>query len=232
MQKSSGILMSGAMVVAWLAGLKNQTRRTRGLNKINASPDEWRFNGLMNGVAAFTRDGSSSIGIRAPYGSVGDTLYFKETWKMWEREEDGRDFLHYRADDAKIDPTWWTEDDWRAPAPFWWKKDVFTKWQPSMFMSFGCARIRNVPILKVRVERLWNITEDDAIAEGINLIDHNCYENYLVGSDWMYHGRNQLGQHMLEDPIGSYASLWDKINGKTLPFDKNPWVWVYEFQKY
>jgi hypothetical protein len=211
MNKTSGIMFKAEMILAYLAGIKGQTRRTKRLGQINADPDAWRFNGFMDGMVAtfFTRDRGQAIAVRAPYGKVGDTLYFMETWKMWEREEDGKDFLHYRADDAKVDPTWWTEEDWRAPNPFWFKKDVFKKWQPSMFMPFGCARIRNVPILRVRVERLQSISEADADAEGM-----------ASRNEPFYNARHE------------YEVLWNKINGKNLPWEKNPWVWVYEFQKY
>lgn len=214
---SHGILMSAPMILAYKQGLKSQTRRTRGLDEINQSPDEWQFerfveSGKRKRVFVMEREAARFVNkaktrfvdVRLPYGSVGHTLWFRETWKMWERDEDGRDFLHYRADDEKIDPTWWSEEEWTRPDPVWCKKDVFEKWQPSMFMPKLCCRFREVEVLKVRVERLQNISLMDAYNEG-------CPHELAI------------------TPIIWYRELWDKINGKTLPWISNPWVFIYEF---
>jgi len=79
------------------------------------------------------------------------------------------------------------------------------------------------------VERLEDISEDDAIAEGIDLIEDNCCENYLVDKDWIFDGINQRGVHAVEYPIMSYASLWESINGQG-SWAANPWVWVIDFK--
>lgn len=123
---------------------------------------------------------------------------------MWEREGDGRDFIHYRADDAKVDPTWWTEKDWKEI-----NSSYFGKWHSSMMMPRRFGRIA-VTVTGVRVERLRDITEKDALAEGMGI--------FAIG-DWM------------GGPIGTYFMLWDKLNGKKMPASQNPWVWVYEFQE-
>lgn len=233
------------MILAYKLGLKTQTRRTRGLDEINQAPDEWQFerfveSGKRKRVFVMEREAARFVNkaktrfidVRLPYGSVGHALWFRETWKMWECDKDGRDFLHYRADDEKIDPTWWSEKEWTRPDPVWCKKDVFEKWQPSMFMPKLCCRFRDVKITDVRAERLQDISVFDAEDEGINQIDFNCFQNYMVEKDWVYKGRNYKGFHFFEDPIASYMSLWDKINGKTLPADLNPWVFIYKYPKF
>lgn len=222
------MLLSGPMVRAYVAGLKTMTRRTKNLNLINQNPDEWSLSGYLHldsgWVAIFDHPAIPPGGlmIKFPYGGVGDTLWFKETWKMWERDEDGRDFLHYRADDGKVDPTWWSEEDWRGPDPKWHRKNGFEKWQSSMLMPKMCSRFVDIQILNVRVERLQSITREDAKAEGVSHI-----WEWNKDKDPKYYERGLLNPY-----VANYSVLWDSINGKTLPWDKNPWVWVYEFQEY
>lgn len=228
MAKSSQMLMSGPMVKAYLAGRKTQTRRVRGLDEINQSPDEWQFLGIYkfeDGQHALFERGPQDrkgLAIRLPYGGVGDTLWFKETWKMWERDGDGRDFLHYRADDAKVDPTWWSEADWKGPDPKWHRKNGFEKWQSSMLMPKMCSRFLDIEILNVRVERLQSITREDAKAEGVS----HVWE-WNEDKDPKYYERGLLNPY-----VANYSVLWDEINGESLPWDKNPWVWAYSFPKF
>lgn len=227
MAKSSQMLMSGSMVKAYLAGLKTQTRRVRGLDEINQNPDEWQCLGIYKHAdgqhAQFERgpDDRKGLIIKPPYGGVGDTLWFKETWKMFE-DEDGVDFLHYRADDAKIDPTWWSMEDWMEPNPKWRRKNGFKKWQSSMLMPKMCSRFVDIEILNVRVERLQSITRGDAKAEGVSHI-----WEWNKDRDPKYYERGLLIPY-----VANYSVLWDEINGESLPWDKNPWVWVYEFPKF
>lgn len=224
-----GVLMSAEMILAYKHGFKSQTRRTRGLDEINQNPDDWRFERFVETgnrkrvfvmereAARFINSKGRFIDVRLPYSGVGKTLWFRETWKMFERDGDGKDFLHYRADDEKVDPTWWPEEEWRRPDPIWGKKGIFEKWQPSLLMPKLCSRYQDVEILNVRVERLQNITMLDCVAEGWQLYNRK----YVAG------GR----QGKFLPPLNWYFDLWDKINGKKLPVSVNPWVFVYEFPK-
>lgn len=220
--KNTGIMFQADMIRAYLEGRKNQTRRVKGLQAINQEPDNWQliFIPEHQGVRFISfghKETYQVVHLNMPYGGKDDTLYFKETWKMFEREKDGRDFLHYRADDAKVDQTWWTEHDWCRPDPVWHKERVFENWQPSMFMPRICSRFREVPIVEVRVERLQDISASDCMNEGVG--------ESFAASRWNVESRWQEEQRNL------YLSLWDSINGKTLPASKNPWVWVYEFPR-
>lgn len=208
--KQTGIMFQQDMIRAYIQGRKTQTRRTKGLQKINEAPDDWHllFSPRGPGIrfVSFSNkyEPAKVIHVNMPYGGIGDQLYFKETWKMWERDSDCKDFLHYRADDAKVDPTWWTKEDWTRPDPVWVGR--FDKWQSSMFMPRICARFSNIPIKSVSVERLHDITFNDAYSEG-------CPKDRAM------------------DGIAWYRDLWDSLNGKKLPWTVNPWVWVYEFPK-
>ena len=80
-------------------------------------------------------------------------------------------------------------------------------WSPSIFMPRWASRI-TLEIVSVRVERLQNISEADAFAEGIS------------GGDW------------LGDPVGEFAKLWNSINLKRgYGWETNCWVWVLEFKR-
>lgn len=167
---------------------------------------------------------NSSDGLRCPYGETGDRLWVRETWRC-EELEDGLDGIRYKADNAfcPIENTRKASDAWIDA-----RRDD-SKWRPSIFMPRWASRI-TLSVTSSTPERLLDISEDDAISEGINLIDHNCYENYMVDSDWTYNGRNYRGCHMVEDPIGSYMSLWDSINAERgYGHQVNPWVWNVKF---
>ena len=219
--KHSGLMFKPDMILAYLNERKNQTRRTKNLQVINEDPDAWDL--IFTPHKPGTRfvsfghktDRANIKHVKMPYGGIGDQLYFKETWRAWE-DMNGEDFILYRADNEIISPVkfgWDTtkRDDWD------YLVGKFDKWQSSMFMPLKVARIRNVPILNVRVERLQDITREDAKNEGapnqwVSKLDGNSIRNYV--------------------PVDWYMELWDSINGKTLPWSKNPWVWVYEFPFY
>jgi hypothetical protein len=83
-------------------------------------------------------------------------------------------------------------------------------WRPSIFMPRWASRI-TLEITEVRVERLQSISEEDAIAEGI---DHDFR-------------LSMKGGHF--SCVGAYADLWDSINGKG-SWNANPWCWCISFR--
>lgn len=211
--KEHGILMSASMVRAYLAGLKSQTRRTRGLDKINADPDEWMFAGFaLKGEvmhAHFERPIQISSTpaepklIKLPYGEIGDMLYFKETYAL------GQTSIVYRAN--------YLDGGLGADSVVDLKTGDLTPlvWKPSIFMNRKYSRIVKT-IMRVRVERLQEITGSDCYCEGVGV----SYTTSLGPEQW------QNSQREL------YSGLWDDINGKKLPWSYNPWVWVYEFERH
>jgi hypothetical protein len=90
---------------------------------------------------------------------------------------------------------------------------------PSIFMPRWVSRI-NLKLTDVRVERLQDISEADAIAEGIQ------------GDGIMYYDYSPEGTGLpTQTPRSSYCGLWDSINGKRFPWASNPWVWVLTFRR-
>lgn len=206
--KEHGILMSAPMVKAYLADLKTQTRRTRGLDKINENPDQWDFTGIalnLSGqrVAAFSNNQRIEfVNVKLPYGYVGDRLWFRETWAasplvlQYKEQKD----VVYRADD--------------------WPACPYDKWRSSLLMFRWAARIVT-PVVGVRAERLHSITPDDVLAEGIERTEDRSWLGPARG--------HSTALYPYAHAHEAYFALWDKLNGKKLPSEKNPWLFVYEF---
>lgn len=106
-------------------------------------------------------------------------------------------------------------------------KDV--KWKPSLFMPRDACRIY-LEITDVRFERLNDISEVDAINEGIIPLLMSRQQKIEEGQLYMdYISKPTLLNEGL-DPVNSYKSLWEKINGIG-SWDGNPFVWVYNFKR-
>jgi hypothetical protein len=134
-----------------------------------------------------------NVVLGCPYGQVGDSLWVRETFV-----KDADHNIHYKADSI---PPW---------------KD--TKWKPSIFMPRWASRI-TLEITNIRVERLQEITEEDAIKEGMK---PNKFEN---GFGQIYPSGGKTPHKR------AFAILWDSINGDKHPWASNPWVWCIEFQR-
>lgn len=205
--KEHPILFSTEMVKAILEGRKTQTRRIIKpqpfLNKQYSSEEptykEW-----------FSMNGSHNDSVEkwiqfCPHGKVGDQLWVRETWAEVMEEEDL--MFVYKASNIEELNTG-DEDD---------NGNIF-KWRPSIFMPRKASRIQ-LEIVNIRVERLDNISEEDAKAEGVEGIDGK----YLDYS-------NTKSKHYCLSAFSSYEELWIKINGKE-SWEKNPWVWIIEFKR-
>jgi len=190
-RKERPILMSAPMVRAILGGTKTQTRRVVKY----AAPD------LVDADGWPLRDESESGGgeVRAgcPYGQPGDRLWVRETFM-----DLGACYL-YRADQS-------AERERAIVAPG-------QRWKPAIHMPRAASRIA-LEITAVRVERLQDITEADALAEGIVRLNDGGYG--LPDGSHYHH----------TDPRVSYWSLWDAINGQGVTAT-DPWVWAISFQR-
>ena len=140
------------------------------------------------------------------------------------------------------------------PEGMTWKKDLPTRWRKPMYMPKAAARLF-LRVTGVRCERLQDITEADAIAEGIARLWDDVDEDYrkkfqaeIEGNkswkNYLWHGHfgNETTKHKLsnewahqfssyQSAVGSYSSYWQLTNGKKHPWFTNPWVWVYEFER-
>lgn len=219
------ILFSTEMVRAILDGRKTQTRRTikpqpeKSTVKFeqSVSPVHWQSR-LPVDLRALYPDSlpTTILGsiFKCPYGQVGDRLWVRETWKTGK----GLDNLPPKLSGEK--------------SPFQYKADMTTirgkdvtkyspwgKWRPSIFMPRWASRI-TLEITDIRVQRVQEITEEDAIAEGI------AKQEYID-----YKPNSQFGNDLKTvQTITFFAGLWDSINGKKYPWASNPWVWAISFK--
>jgi hypothetical protein len=132
-------------------------------------------------------------------------------WGKWWQQP------HYRATESEHDLADYEEQDENGD-------DKPLGWKPSIFMPRWASRI-DLEVTGVRVERLQEITEDDARAEGVSLFDRKYMH---IGPDQ----RLTTGEIWRDAPYrASFAVLWDEINGDRALWESNPWVWVVSFKR-
>lgn len=201
---SRPILFSGPMVRALIDGSKTQTRR---VVKPQPSFDMNSADECICGKSS-TQIAWDQMIDSCPYGQPGDRLWVKETHRAVFSKALDEPHLQYRADGDFREPKNDIEhnqfagilDDPFGPII----EDSKRKWRPSIFTHRWASRI-TLEITGIRVERLNDISEADAKAEGV------IWKNYVYAAE-------------------AYAELWDAINGPG-SWALNPWVWVVEFRK-
>lgn len=218
--KERPILFSTTMVQAIQANRKDITRRTSGLEVVNAMINDVRFsstfietNGRM--VAAFYC-GDQLIHCTCPYGQVGDTLWVRETWAKADTD------CGWSCEYGCVCPKYW----YKAGGP----TDYEIKWRPSIHMPRAACRLR-LKIVSIRVERLHDITEEDAIREGIEPLLASRMQLAMDGQLYRHYTENREGIFGTGlRPRKSFETLWASINGQE-SWDQNPWVWRIQFEK-
>lgn len=187
------------MVKAILEGRKTMTRRVIKQDIVNSCDID--TDGTL--LDYQDSDGDFINPVKLCRYKVDDILWVRETWRYGSGR--GTSTYQYRAD--------WTEEELLEEEPF-------LKWKPSIHMPKEAARIF-LKVTNVRVERLQDITEEDAFKEGC--IDYQC----------------KIGDGKFEDVIefdltarDALIDLWDSLNAKRgYSWENNPWVWVIEFEK-
>jgi hypothetical protein len=212
--KERPIPFTGEMVRKILSGDKTQTRRDKGLKTINANPDACKFSHLLevNGslFARFEvhdKDPSKEIGIvdvKCPYGKPGDFLWLKERWGQRNAvmsDELAEGSIRYHATDPNFD----------------------CAWKSSMFMPRRASRI-DLEITDIRIERVQDISKEDAKAEGVGL--------YVPGHGFIT--KDELnadpGYSNFLSPRSGFEMIWNEINGNDA-WALNPYVWCISFRR-
>lgn len=150
-----------------------------------------------------------------PYGKPGDRLWVQETFSEIPNQKPAG----YFTDPKWIDRKYWYEAD--NDKPTWGGK-----WKPPIFMPRDACRIL-LEITDIRAERLQEITEEDAIAEGVTF----DVTEEVQREDMVTPGRDSCAPVLIA-PKDAFLSLWDSINKERgFGWDQNPWVWVIEFKK-
>ncbi len=202
--KESPIIFSTPMVKAILEGRKTQTRRIikpQPNEVVNNRPYEWEYGATMSPPEP--RE------IVCPYGSPGDLLWVRETFCIDSRGAHGDDPGYYYKADM---PTY---EDGNEIWP--------DSWKPSIYMPKASARLW-LQITDVKVERLLDITTEDAVKEGIKKI---CALTTLF--------KTPSDKMLYDSGRDAFLHLWNSIHSKhQTPNTKhqtlNPWVWAITFK--
>lgn len=218
--KQIGVLFKGEMVRAILDGRKTVTRRLAKPqpDTIHDGEPYWNVGGYRcwksRGVTDVLRMGGLPL---LPKYSTGDLIYAKETfWK------NSHPHVHFTGENIKTqDEVTWRSDSDQAvdqkdyeARPGTWLPNC--KWTSSIFMPKALSRIW-LRVVDVRCERLQEITEGDALAEGV--IGCARQNSYPRGTD---------GQPNRAE----YAILWDSVNTDPgTQWDQNPFVWRIAFER-
>lgn len=219
--KERPILFSTDMVQALLDGRKTQTRRIKKLDAINGNPSAWSWvkakmrqvhrlwdstiekyspNPLRSFFYFCDKAGNEKL-IQSPYGWEGDLLWVRESF-------------------SEIYPGGYEYKSGFTDEPI--------KWKPSIHMPYVACRIF-LQVKEVKVERLQDISEEDAKAEGVitPLIDHGIIDesdSYTVPSKDVEAFYKVKGSWRI-----GFKQLINQINGLDT-WERNPWVWVVKFQ--
>lgn len=170
-----------------------------GLNQVNEDPDAiefFRFQEYKDGSyrAIFQHELANEPGsVKCPYGKAGDLLWVRESCQRIKMDSG-----EYRII-FKTDPIIWGG-----------------KWKPSMHMPKDASRIW-LQVEEIRVERLQDISEEDAMAEGVEPLI-NTYSSISNYKDIK-----------IPNYRTGFMKIWIKINSEE-SWHSNPWVWVVKYK--
>lgn len=202
--KETGLMFKAPLVRSILDGSKTQTRR---IAKDVKHPDLGNI--YTPGAMVLEREPQHVIDRACPYGGPGDRIYVRETWNWFDPQEIPADRAGPRAPFTGIAggkrPIVWVAAfaaDGPLPYPGYDGRD---HWRPSIHMPKWAARIW-LDITSVRLERLQDITDADALAEGVDRTNTS-----IPG-----YARERF-RHLWESTGGDWAA--------------NPWVWAIDFKR-
>jgi len=215
------ILFSGPMVRAILEGKKTQTRRVLKpqIETFDVAPGQpcavdiawdvddgkgriWKGSYPAGAAECGWKKGTGVLTTQTVPYAPGDRLWVRETWTT---DGTAQGHVAYGADGE--------------PPPHIGS----VRWRPSLHMPRWASRL-TLTVTDVRVQRLQDISEDDAKAEGIEINQ----DGYLRVIGWRNYGSHQT---VIDDARLSFGTLWDSINGKRegANWDANPWVVTVSF---
>jgi hypothetical protein len=191
------IIFSTPMVQAILEGRKTQTRR---VIKVDDAPENWEISRAGTSIVR-----TEPYDVKLPRYAAGDILWVREAWcKNENPNSPNYGGYEYYADYEGA------------------HCQSLIKWRSPIFMPREAARLF-LKVKTVRVERLHDITENDARNEGVK-------DPYDYQEPSYY---NQPHVRGMEINKSAFAGLWDSLNAKRgYGWDTNPLVWVYEFEKF
>lgn len=225
--KSTPIAYSATMVPPVLADTKTQTRRI-----VNPQPGpEFELFKADTGRFWLNRHDpphniEAPIMVDCPYGQPGDLLWVRESYFQfghWEpvegkKTKGGKQKWRFVPDSTQIlfNPSDVPGGSWRLGRHH--LEPFKSAWHERLgrFMPRTASRI-TLEIVSVRVERLQEISEEDAKAEGVVVTEDRSHSHRELGIPY-------------RPNVNLYEGLWESINGPG-SWAANPWVWVVEFRR-
>lgn len=257
--KERPILFNAEMVNAILAGNKTQTRREMKTqlvfgDVIEELPPFWYLpTGTESGI--IYPNGKRQIHAMCPLGKVGDRLWVRESFYIGasmehHTEKNRRVYVEYKPLSLNAIKYGHHGESKECMRPLGeagpcqniptFRRDGAIRWRPSIHMPRWASRI-TLEITAVRVERLQDISEEDADAEGCERLDSGRDERDFsicpkCGGTGL-HLSLRSGGGVCEDDCNEcntykkrYQHLWSSIYGPE-SWDANPWVWIIEFKR-
>jgi len=196
--KEHPIIFKGEMVKAILEGRKMMTRRPikkqppEDTTRITLINGNWCFFGGISGDRHYL-----DFDQKCPYGIPEDRLWVRETWGRIYRGGIYSEDIIYKCDRPD-------------------SKELIKQWRSPIHMPRHASRI-TLEIINIKVERVQEITEEDAIKEGIirREDDADSLGGYFPGN--------------CEKAKTAFRILWNSIYNK-FAWDRNEWVWAIEFK--
>lgn len=220
------MLFSGPMVRAITEGRKTQTRRVvkpqpRGIwgsgvanpgNILGVRSDAFHVHANVDGEHKF---------LYCPYGQPGDRLWVREKFSVW------RGGMTDCGEEWDLIEGRLTEMDVGRHVEYAATSESQCRWRPSIHMPRWASRL-TLEITGVHVERLQEISEEDAKAEGFLPLGPNVAPEQSLGGEISDpHRRHGTHPYTIAFGVG-----WDGINyGRGSGWAANPWVWVVEFRR-
>ncbi|MCA3371639.1 MAG: hypothetical protein INF89_19310 [Roseomonas sp.] len=256
------IPFKGEMVRAILDGRKTQTRR---IMKVQPWPDALvtvehyhptvidRYGDMQPGKETFGAHwDDGEYGLKSPYGQPGDQLWVREA--CWAESTFDGDGVRYPADHVWriIENTQEASEAWCKLARYGGDAALDNQTNtgmrvPPIHMPRWASRI-TLRITDIRVERLQDISDADAQAEGATMRPAcNGFQHRYPGWSMNWSKVGQLshyatgakrgvkaplteGDVSLHSAKWAFANIWNKINGPDA-WDENPWVWAISFER-
>lgn len=233
--KERPIIFSTPMVQAILEGRKTMTRR---IIKPQIAINEHSGVSWKGGAFGCSSDRSERGAIRnfisclesnimtngkknwyfCPYGTKGDRLWVRESWSRpcvgcsseFQPQTVGETYVTTCEECNQNDEYFYKSG---------WKDEEHPLWKSPIYMPYEASRII-LQIEEVRVERLQDISEDDAMFEGAHPEFEVDIATFVKDKKWNPESTYRLG----------FKHRWNGINGKRAPWESNPWVWVISFK--
>ena len=246
--KERPILFSPPMVRALLRDVnpKTQTRRIVKFPLLSKSDGAKRRVYLekdtdeINTYIAMRQRNPMVSGL-CPLGQIGDRLWVREAWRVGKKHDklSGKEIWeHLEKSKGQGVTVLYEVGGWKSVSPFKRIETIYSndEGMPSWagrkrigrFMPRWASRI-TLEITNVHIQRVQEISEEDAVAEGIDWAE-NDFGNGPSYCDYGIKNREDTAE-WFASPIDSFRSLWDSINGNLHPWSDNNWVWAITFRK-